>query len=191
VGRLVVAAGDLATAPAPSPAALRGHDATVRRLAATTAAVLPVRFGTLVADAGELGRCVRPRARELRAALALVAGREQMTLRVYGAPAVVAGLRRASGSGGRGTRYLERQARAAAVPELDPVRPALAGLVRAERAARGGPPPLLACVYHLVDRGQGPAYRAALRGATRRLVGVRVRASGPWVPYAFAPGVAE
>jgi Gas vesicle synthesis protein GvpL/GvpF len=42
-------------------------------------------------------------------------------------------------------------------------------------------------VYHLVDRGQDAAYRAALRQATHRAPGIRVRASGPWPPYAFAP----
>ena len=45
--------------------------------------------------------------------------------------------------------------------------------------------PLLASVYHLVDRSAVPAYRAAIE----RFVStdVRVVATGPWPPYAFAP----
>ncbi len=92
--------------------------------------------------------------------------------------------------GGPGTRYLaaRRRAHAArAVPEIDPLRPALAPLLRAERAERHDRPPLLASVYHLVCRGRAPAYATALEAAARRLAGVRVAASGPWPPYAFAP----
>jgi gas vesicle protein GvpL/GvpF len=183
VGRLLVVVGDLEEAPPPVPRALRGHDVTVRRLAAGATAVLPVRFGTLVADAAELARQLRPRARELRAALRLVAGREQMTLRVYGQAGP---LPRRRPAGGPGARYLTRRARAAALPEIDPLRSALAGLVQAERVERRGEPPLLARVDHLIDRGRGRAYRAAVRATARRLAGLRVRVTGPWAPYAFA-----
>jgi hypothetical protein len=179
-------------APRPTATALRGHDATVRRLARGVDAVLPFRFGTVVAGRDELRRLLAPRAAALREALALVAGREQMTVRVFGTPRrrVSAARRRVSAgrrTGGPGARYLAARAREHAVPELDPIRPALAAFVRAERTERHRTPPLLASVYHLVDRRRGAAYRAALRRAVRGAAGVRLRVSGPWPPYAFAP----
>jgi hypothetical protein len=184
-----VAAREVTSAPSPTEAALRRHDATVRRLARTVDALLPVRFGAVVSGKAELAAALTPRSAELREALALVAGREQMTLRVYGTPAPPA-RRRAdppARPSGPGRRYLRARVRARAVPELDPIRPALSPFVRAERTERHRTPPLLASVYHLVDRGRDTAYRAALRHAARRAPGIRVRASGPWPPYAFAP----
>jgi Gas vesicle synthesis protein GvpL/GvpF len=191
-GGLLVAAGELPVAPTPTAASLRAHDATVRRLTRHVEAVLPVRFGTLVADQAALAALLRPRRADLRAALKLVAGREQMSLRIYGRaaaprpPAVPARL-----AGGPGRRYLEgrRLSRAwrATAPELDPARPVLAPVVRAERVERHDAGPLVASVYHLIDRGRAGAYRAALRRAGARARGIRLRPSGPWPPYAFAP----
>src|SRR5207237_3669483 len=162
----------------------------VRRLADAVDAILPVRFGSLLSESS-LTDLLRIRERELSEALALVAGREQMTLRVLGdapAPASVP-LDAPPHDLGPGTRYLTaRQAewrRAHEAPELAPVRPALQPLVRAERVARHDAPPLLASVYHLIDRGAAAAYQAAIERAA--LGSVRLVASGPWPPYAFAP----
>jgi hypothetical protein len=195
VAGLLVAAGELGSPPGPDEAALRAHDTVVRRLARTVDAVLPVRFGTVAPDASALAALLRPRAADLRAALALVAGREQMTLRVYGRPArgteAPPAAPRAPRAAGPGARYLAARRRAharrAAAPELDPARPGLAALVRAERVERHDAAPLLASVYHLVERGRSRAYRAALARAAPRLLGIRVRPSGPWPAYAFAP----
>src|SRR5207247_1773611 len=98
VARLLVVAGRIDNAPRVTPTALRRHDATVRRLAGRTDAVLPIRFGTVVGDRLALARALAPRAAGLREALALVAGHEQMTLRGDAA----AGWRVAGG--GRGPR---------------------------------------------------------------------------------------
>jgi hypothetical protein len=185
VGEVSVVAGTMATPPAVSRAGLRGHDAVVRTYARVISGLLPVRFGTVVADRAELARLLAPRAAELRAALRHVAGREQMTLRV----AMPIGRRRPGPPGGPGARYLARRARAVGTAELAPLRRALAGLVRDERVERPGAVPALTSVYHLIDRGRARAYRAALRGALRRTRGIRVRASGPWAPYAFTPDV--
>jgi len=189
VGDLLVAVGEMAEPPAVSEATLRAHDAVVRRLADAVDAILPVRFGSLLSESS-LADVLRARARELSEALALVAGREQMTLRVLGdAPASVARAADAPGDAGPGARYLAaRRAewrRAREAPELAPLRPLLDGLVRAERVTRHDAPPLLASVYHLIDRGAAAAYRAAVEGSGP--CDVRVVATGPWPPYAFAP----
>ncbi len=186
VARLLVVAGRIGDAPRVTPTALRRHDATVRRLAGRTDAVLPIRFGTVVGDRLALARALAPRAAGLREALALVAGHEQMTLRVYG-EAVTASDESAAEPAGAGQRYLARRLRARRAPEVDPVRRALRGLVSAERIERHERPPLLASVYHLVRRGDSKRYLAAVAAASARLAGVRVSPSGPWPAYAFAP----
>jgi hypothetical protein len=186
----------MADAPSVDARALRGHDAVVRALAEHADAILPARFGCFVKDDTALCDALQPRARELGDALRLVRGCEQMTLRVYDADAAPPSAGQPAANAGTaaarpGTSYLvgrqrERQ-RAREVPELDPVRPALRMLVRDERAQRHRTPPLVASVYHLIERGQAAVYQETLTRAAASLGGVRVSASGPWPPYAFAP----
>jgi hypothetical protein len=192
VGDLVAAVGEMAERPVVSEATLRAHDAVVRRLAGAVDAILPVRFGAVLSESA-LTDALAARARELTAALALVAGRAQMTLRVLGeraAPAPPAEDGGGSGAG-PGARYLTaRRAewrRTHDAPELAPLRPTLAALVKAERVTRHDAPPLLASVYHLVDRDAVPAYLEAVEGGSAALAPLRVAATGPWPPYAFAP----
>ena len=189
VGDLLAAVGEMSERPAVSEATLRAHDAVVRRLADAVDAILPVRFGSLLTESS-LADLLRVRARELSEALALVAGREQMTLRVLGdTPATEEVADVAADDAGPGARYLAaRRAewrRAREAPELAPLRPGLAQLVRAERVTRHDTPPLLASVYHLIDRGAAAAYGAVVERAEAGTV--RVVATGPWPPYAFAP----
>jgi len=187
---LLVVAGRVADAPRVARATLRRHDATVRRLAGRTDAVLPVRFGTVLDDRAALTRTLAPRASALREALALVAGHEQMTLRVYGKAATASDESATEPSDGAGQRYLSRRLRARLAPEVDPLRLALRGLVSAERIERHERPPLLASVYHLVRRGDSKRYLATVAAASALLTGVRVTPSGPWPAYAFAPDAA-
>ena len=201
VAGLVLATGPMSRAPGPSLSMLRRHDAVVRRLAGAVPAVLPARFGALVTDRAALAELIGPQAATLRRALAQVAGREQMTLRLYGsarrgeveaATSCPSGRGFPSGRGlpaGPGTRYLTSRSAATlrAQPDLARLRRTLAGLVRAERIEPSQTPPLLGSVYHLVDRGQRRAYQRALRRVTCQLADLRVVPSGPWTPYAFAP----
>jgi hypothetical protein len=190
----VVAAGALEAAPGLSAAALRRHDAAVRRLFARARALLPFRFGAIVSGPAELAERLRPIRGPVRRALRLVAGREQMTLRIAyprrrpraapapGPPAL-----------GPGARYLHARAgrdAGTAPGALAPIRAVLAELVAAEHVephraagARG------ASVYHLIPRGRAPDYRRALRVALHRPGGPVVSVSGPWPPYAFAAGL--
>ena len=163
-------AGEVEKPPELTAETLRAHEAAVRRLAEACAAVLPVRFGSVVEQVDFSGREA-----ELLEALELVRGREQMTLRVYGEEPP---LDRRSG-----TAYLESLRSSRSLPELDPLRAALAPLVRAERVeARGGP--MRASVYHLIDRGSAPGY---LRAISDLQLAVRVAPSGPWPAWSFAP----
>jgi Gas vesicle synthesis protein GvpL/GvpF len=187
---LVVIAGRVADAPRVTRTTLRRHDATVRRLSRRAHAVLPIRFGTVLGDRHALIRALAPRAAGLREALALVAGHEQMTLRVYGEAATTSDDDVTETPDGAGQRYLARRLRARRAPEVDPLRRALRDLVSAERIERHERPPLLASVYHLVRRGDSKRYLATVAAASALLSGVRVTPSGPWPAYAFAPDAA-
>jgi hypothetical protein len=188
-----VVVGRMDTAPEAGTATLRRHDATIRRIAATVDAILPIRFGAVVPDEDTVARLLMPRAIELAGRLVHVRGREQMTLRLFDsrgparrpAPVVEAP---AGARIGPGTRYLAERKRlhhAAGVPELDPIRPLLDGLVADERVQRHATPPLLASVYHLVPRGRRAQYRTRVARAATRLAPLHLTVSGPWPPYAF------
>jgi gas vesicle protein GvpL/GvpF len=195
-GDLVAAVGVMDAAPDATRHAVLGHDAVVRRLAEASTAILPARFG-MIHEASALVDWLATAADGLRDALRLVAGREQMTLHVFELeePVVEAAGEApdeddAETAPGPGTRYLtqrRRQRREAAVPELAPLRARLGGLIAAERIERRTTPPFRASVYHLVERGRSAAYRDAVESNRDLVRGVRLRVSGPWAPYAFAP----
>ena len=197
-GRLLAVVGDTSARPPVTSTALREHDRAIRRITAVMDAVLPMRFGSMVDEELELARHLEPAEAALEAALVLVAGREQMTVRVYerkvraeegpriaAPPAAAANL-------GPGARYLlERRQTLENDPHraaLDAVLAAPAAFIRGQRIESHGSPPLIASVHHLIERGQGAAYAAALHAGTADLIDAAVTVSGPWPPYAFASG---
>jgi len=169
-GSLFALAGEVDQRPDLTADAVRAHDAAVRRLAVACPALLPVRFGSIAEEMD-----FSEREAELLEALELVRDREQMTLRVYGEPQPA--------ERGSGTAYLESLRRSRSMPALDPLRAALAPLVRAERT-EPHEGPLIASVYHLIDRGSAPEYLRALAGVA---LAVRVAPTGPWPAWSFAP----
>jgi hypothetical protein len=200
---LLAVVGEMAARPAVTAAALARHDQTVRRLANRIPALLPARFGEWLPDARALSESLAPRSGEITRALILVEGCVQMTLRVFGEPAVppmseiseiaiAAPVEEepAGATGGPGTRYLAARRRAAnpGIPEVAALRRALRPLVRAERIERHEKGQLLASVHDLVVRAEAPGYVRIVEGAAGELAGRKVTVSGPWPPYAFAPG---
>jgi hypothetical protein len=184
--RLVAAVGEMARPPKAHLANLRAHDRVVRRLMGLTRAALPVRFGSLAPTAEALRASLRPRARVLRRALARVADREQMTLRVRVGTAPV------DPTEGPGTRHLRRlQARdPRAAPEVRGLLDVLRPLVRAEEVEPAPDDHGGGRIHHLVDRGAAARYRAQVRRASRAQPALRVSCTGPWAPYSFAGGAA-
>lgn len=184
-GEVLVAAGE--AEPKATPENLAAQDAVVRRLSGLVPALLPIRFGETVRDEEELRKLLQPRGPALAEALEQVRGCEQMTLRVFGDPD--APPPEPQEDAGPGTRYLESRRReierAHSLPEIGPLLDRLRPLVRAERIERKEQGTLLGTVYHLVRREDVPAYKEALQEEER------VRASGPWPPYAFAPGLGD
>ena len=185
--------GRMEAAPAVAEESLRAHDAVVRALAARAPALLPARFGSVAAADVEIRAALDEAADAYRAALDLVRGREQMTLRVLDvAEAAPAAPEPHDPDAGPGARYLASRAfdtGAAGVPGLRPFLDALAPYVAAESVERHATPPLRASVYHLIARGTSSGYLDALQLAAARTPGLRVVPSGPWPPYAFAAGL--
>lgn len=182
-GRPIAVAGECAP-PRLTERTVLGHARVVRRLARVTDSILPARFGTAL-DPARIAKALGDRAEPLLEALALVRGREQMTVRLYGAAArAPARPPRAKGAG-PGARYLSQRSQAAREgweAALAALQRAVGSLVRAERVVPHPDPDLVASVYHLIDRGRASAYRARLRRAR-----LDADASGPWAPFAFAP----
>jgi hypothetical protein len=196
-GGLTAVIGVVEEPPSVTPEALRAHDRVVRAVADRVEAIAPCRFGTACADEGALVERLEEGIPGVRAALEKVRGCSQMTLRVFAPGGGVDELRTphdegddADGALGPGARYLTRRMRdaqrARELPVLGPLRTALAPLIRAERIERHTTPPLVASVYHLVSRGDADAYLREVREHADLLHDVRVTASGPWPPYAFA-----
>jgi hypothetical protein len=197
-GPFAAVVGEPAALPPPNAGSLAAHDAVVRRLAERFAALLPARFGQALAGEAVLRERLAERERELRQALARVEGCVQMTLRVFAEDP-----RRAppepepagEEGAGPGTRYLAERLRALSLPEVAPLRQALRPLLRAERIERPSPPPaaargsLVATAYDLVARADAAEYSKIVEEIAPRLTGYRVTATGPWPPYAFAPGM--
>ncbi|HEY6361346.1 MAG TPA: GvpL/GvpF family gas vesicle protein [Vicinamibacterales bacterium] len=199
VGRVAAIAGELARPPRPSETALRGYDRVLRSLSERLPAVIPVRFGTCVADLDELTMILRARQETFRSSLRAVRGRVQMTVRVVpGSGIRDPGSEERSPTADRGSRvpgpgshvtgvaYMRARATALGrereIPGFDPVRQAVRRWVRDERVERRG---RVASVYHLVPRGSAQAYRRALERSAPA-TGIRVMVSGPWPPYAFS-----
>ena len=183
-GALAFVVGQARTFLPPVRANLVAHDRVISRIARVSQSILPARFGMVIDDAVRLKVLALDRATEIGQALEMVAGGEQMTVRLVvpqtGARTVQT-LRPASG-----VEYLRARAAAARgpdVPEIRTVRAQMAPLVRAERVSLGQEAGVLT-IYHLIDRGRAARYRALVR--KMRKPG-RIRVSGPFAPYAFVP----
>ena len=178
LGPVAAIVGDVTVRPRPTVANLLRYDRILTELWAQNGALLPVRFGTILADSSELDHAVTLRGATLRRRLAVVRDRAQMTVLVpVPYPNRRHALRRRPRSG---AEYLRGRA-ARDVPQLAQLRPAVRRWVRDERMQMRGS---IATVYHLVPRGAADRYRSALERAARE-AGIRVRVLGPRLPYAF------
>jgi len=178
LGRLDAIVGRVRATPKPTDRNLRRYGETMSVLWHRSPALLPARFGTSARDVEDLQAMVRAREPVIRRRLRAVRHRAQMTIRLvttHGDPP--AAVERWSG-----TSYLRSRQREQAVPAFAPLRAAVRRWVREERVEKR---PGIASIYHLVPRGSVERYRSALERAAQD-AGVRMVASGPFPPYAFA-----
>jgi hypothetical protein len=134
--------------------------------------LLPVRFGTVVADERAAAEAISPRSDELARALERVRGAVELSVRaVENEP---------GGQAASGSEYLEgriageRRARAVHEP--------LAAIAR-DSAVLDGPEALRAA--YLVDRREVDAFVERFRGLQREHRELSVVCTGPWPPYSF------
>jgi len=184
LGAIDAVVGEMEDRPSIAPPSLRAHDEVVRGIGRASDAILPMRFGAMVLDAGELREGLGPRVPALAASLERTRGCDQLTLRLY-APGAGATAPAPELPAGPGTRWLRARSAHAAIPELARVREALSSLVRAESIETHDAPPLRASVFHLVPRAALGDYRARVESLAVAMPAARVVATGPWPPYAF------
>ena len=178
----------------------RGHDAVVRA-AAGVGPVLPLRFGTVVADDAGARRLLAEHGDAARAHLRRIGDTREwgvkLVRRLEAEPAAV-GSRPADRTGVTGTEYLARRRRvlerhdaeeAVAEKAADLLQETLRPHV-AEALRRGGAPgsSLLLDLAFLVSPDREADFLAAAGELRERLAadGLEVEVSGPWPPYSFA-----
>ena len=200
-GGIVALVGELRRAPKPTMTNLRRYAIVIEKAAAQTPAILPVRFGTGMADLDEVTFVLQSRQDALRRRLRAVRGRSQMTIRVvpggsgsdsgdasYPSQTRVIGRSRVrlENAPTQGTQYLQQRAitaaRAREIPGFAPIRAAVKRLVKDERVEKRA---RVATVNHLIPRSSVGTYRSAVERAAER-AGLRVMVTGPFPPYAFA-----
>jgi Gas vesicle synthesis protein GvpL/GvpF len=150
-------------------------------------AVLPVRFGTTVADDDALAAMLDERQAEFRRALERVRGRVEMTVKaMWTPPEPDAEVPDAGASPGRTYLLGRLEARKAAVALADAIHTPLAKVaVDARRQVLVTPRLLLSAAY-LVDRADVDALLAASDDAARRHPEVELVCIGPWPAHTFA-----
>ena len=196
-----VAVGQIARRPELSAGVLAAQDRIVRELQGHAAAVLPLRFGAAFAGEDDAARAIRTRKPALTEGLALVRGREQMTLWITRGARGVMGMPRRSdevanvelahrsdevAKVGPGSLYLRQRASAVMPEEITQVIDALRGLQRATRVEAGRTAGVVATVYQLIDRGTSEEYVRAVREIGLASPHLSIRVSGPSPCYAFA-----
>lgn len=161
---------------------LRAQHRAVVHAAKSAAAILPVRFGTLL-QADDLIEVVRNFAEDIEEALEDVRGRVQMTIRVAAGPPRAVARKKPVTSEAPGRAHLEALRAALHVPIPRAAKPLLRAVepwVIRERRERG---PALATIYHLVKGQDVRSYRTAFDANV--IPGAIL--SGPFPPFAFTP----
>lgn len=198
-GDLWVWASELEARPEAEVEALRIHDRVVRGAVAGDRVPLPVRFGAWFGSRGELAERIRDRADTYRDGLERVLGTREFAVRILenGPTDKEAEPPSPSGEEERpGTEYLEVVARRHAAHRrreeradrvLEALRQAVENVARDERVERSSSERGLLGVAHLVRTSDSDEYLGSVEDFRRAHRRLRVIATGPWVPYSFAP----
>jgi hypothetical protein len=170
-----------------SAATLLGYERVMERLTASRA-VLPARFGTVLAGDADVLALVGERREELTAALEGVRGAVELGTRARWREG---GTPKSPGpGGGPGTAYLtgrmalHRRAHDLA-RRLDP----LAGLARDVRRRVDADEDFPVREAYLVDRDRVSSFARAVRDLDEREPDIEMVCTGPWPPYSFARAV--
>jgi hypothetical protein len=168
----------------PAPDALWAHERVVERLMVDRT-VLPMRFGTRVEAEAELRRFLAARQSELVAALARIAGRVELGVRVLQTPdnghppvpAPASGREYVLGKVRDGQR-----ARRVSAWLHEP----LAALAADSRLQPARSPDEILHAAYLVEPLVIPRFRATVERLQQRHPDLALLCTGPWPPYSFA-----
>jgi hypothetical protein len=164
---------------------LRDYERTVRQLM-EAGAILPARFGSLLADERAVRELLRRRHHDLLSRVRRVRGAVELALRASWRDD--AGMS-ASPRSGSGTSYLRerlelRQSARRVASELN----ALTALARSSRRKLSPAPELPVLDAYLVERDRVDEFVAMVAQLGDRLDDVELTCTGPWPPYSFAEG---
>ena len=162
---------------------LWSHEAVVQHLMRRMA-VLPLRFGTMLADEESLRAVLADRHDALAEGLERVRGRVELSVRVLGErprepPRVEAS--------GRAYLMARRDAHHRAERAADEVHEPLAALARDARLRAPAPPPAILAAAYLVDRPKVDAFKARVVALAAARDDLSIVGTGPWPPYSFVP----
>jgi hypothetical protein len=179
-----VACGELTAICAPAveesagAEALWRHEELVESLMETRT-LLPVRFGTLLADDDAVAHAVGQRGGQLAGRLELVRGAVELALRVDDRGTVTP----IRSDAATGTEYMQRQAGRVRSGQL--IHAELATLARDTATLPG--PELVRAAY-LVERDKVDDFVARVRKLQDANPELVLVCTGPWPPYSFAEG---
>lgn len=184
VGRLRAIVESAPRPPRATLSALTAHHRVVAALVRNGITLLPVRFGSFVADGDRLARTIGDRDVALRRVLRKVHGCVQMTTRVRVGTA--AGERhRSSRSGTSHLRALAaRETARRSHPLVRTIERAARRYARASQVEWQGTRSEYIVVHHLIPRDRVDDYRTAVV-RTLSSGGAAASMSGPWAPFAF------
>ncbi|MGN6217205.1 MAG: GvpL/GvpF family gas vesicle protein [Solirubrobacterales bacterium] len=187
-GGLRAVVSDHQRAPESNEDALWCHESVVEALM-EEGGVLPMRFGMLVRDEGELRALLHARGEEFEATLARVRGAVELSVRAR--IEVAAGAERelalTAGPADRpGTAYLRHRLEESRRAEeaVDRVHEPLSRLARSASRSRSAPPGTLKSAY-LVDRDRVEAFGEQVEALAEGIDGAAIACTGPWPPYSF------
>lgn len=167
------------------PELLWAHERVVDHLM-ELGGVLPLRFGTVLRDAGELEAVLGEEGPRYRLLLSRVRGCVELAVRVGMAPA--------QGQAGSGGADYMRERLAARRREEDAAGRVLAPLRQLARATAPRPPQAAAAMVgesYLVPRGAMEPFAAEVKALQERNPTLAISCTGPWGPYSFVDGARE
>jgi hypothetical protein len=193
-GSVAAIASDLDERVEPSESTLWEHERVVEELMGSRA-LLPMRFGSTLADETALEAMLGDREEELVRGLARVQGAVELGVRALweaedepGADADAP----APPAAGAGTTYLLRRlGRSRRSEELaDAVHAPLDLLARESRRRVLSVPRIVVTGAYLIDEHRVDEFRATAEELDERIAEAAILCTGPWPPYSFAPGEA-
>jgi gas vesicle protein GvpL/GvpF len=173
--------------PQPSEEDLWTHEAVVEDLMESST-VLPMRFGTRVADEAGLLAVLDERRDEFETAIERVRGAVELGVRAQ-IRTVEHVVTVAAGAGPGSAYLLERAARRRLADNTAArIHQPLARLARRSAARTNGLEPGVFKGAYLVDRDRVEAFRTRVSELTGEIDGASIVCTGPWPPYSFSSG---